>query len=314
MSSAHDLPPADRQKFEFGFEVIMWDLGGHSVADALDLIAGEGFGWYEALLGDSLGADFSRRVMTLGPRSAPEIVSDIHLLDRLAFFARAEAERGVRLASLFCDGDWLNPNLWPLEFAKAQIVTRLLRTCGSPILVCGGGPPAGENPHSSEDYAAFVERLHDIGRYTADQGIRAVYHPHIDTFVETREQLDRFMDVLDTDIVGLCIDPAHFQIKQDDPVDIFKTYAAAINYVHLKDCTADESTISGFDRYLAFSPLGSGIVDIRGIINVLLDVSYDGLVIVEQDISQKPDEDFKTSAAFIRQELGLSIGRAAVAA
>ncbi len=313
MSSA-ESSSADRQKFEFGFEVIMWDLGGHSVENALDLIKSEGFGWYEALLGDTLGADFSRRVMTLGPRSAPEIVSDMQLLDRLAFFARAEAEHGVRLASLFCDGDWLNPNLWPHEFAKAQVITRILGSCGSSTLVCGGGPPADREPHSTGDYTAFVGRLHDIGRYTAEHGIRTVYHPHIDTFVETREQLDRFMDVLDTSIVGLCIDPAHFQIKQDDPVDIFKTYASTVNYVHLKDCTADESTISGFDRYLAFSPLGSGIVDIRGIVDVLLDVGYDGLVIVEQDISDQPDEDFRTSTAFIREELGLTLGRTAVAA
>ena len=32
-----------RQKFDFGFEVIMWDLGGHSVDDALDLLAGDGY-------------------------------------------------------------------------------------------------------------------------------------------------------------------------------------------------------------------------------------------------------------------------------
>ncbi|TML83851.1 MAG: TIM barrel protein [Actinobacteria bacterium] len=295
-----------RQKFDFGFELIMWDLGGHSVPDALDLLEREGFGWFEALFGDTLGGDYSRRVMTLGPRELPKVVSDVEIFDRMAAFARAHTEREIRLASLFCDGDWLDPQLWPHEFAKAQVLTRFLQSCGSPILVVGGGPPE-DAPREPADYEAFAARLHDIGRFTGELGLRSVYHPHIDTFIETREQLDRLMDVLDTELVGLCVDPAHFQLKRDDPVDIFRTYSAAINYVHLKDVNGDESTLSGLDRYVAFCPLGAGIVDLPGIVNELLDVEYDGLVVVEQDISQQPDEDCLRSTAYIRDELGLRL-------
>ena len=294
-----------RQKFDFGFEVIMWDLGGHSVDDALDLLVKEGFGWFEALLGDSLGGDFSRRVMTLGPRELPQIVTDVNMFDRLAHFGSAQSGHGIKLASLFCDGEWTNPVLWPHEFAKAKVVARFLQSCGASILVCGGGSPE-ESPRSESDYREFAARLHDIGRFTADLGMRTVYHPHIDTFVETREQLDRLMSVLDTGVVGLCIDPAHFQLKLSDPVDSFRTYASAIDYVHLKDCSGDETTLSGFDRYLAFAPLGSGIVDLVGIVNALLDADYDGLVVVEQDISERPDEDCQRSAAWIR-DVGLKM-------
>jgi inosose dehydratase len=306
MSTQSVKDPA-RQRFNFGFEVIMWDLGGHSVDDALDLLVEEGFGWYEALLGDTLGGDFSRHVMTLGPRWLPKFMSDVEMFDRLAFFARAQEEHGIKLASLFCDGEWSNPTLWPHEFAKAQVVSRFLQSCGASILVCGGGSPEGLERRSDGEYREFAGRLQEIGRYTAGLGIRTVYHPHLDTFIETREQLDRLMDVLDTSVVGLCIDPAHLQEKLSDPVDIFKTYASVINYVHLKDCTGDETTLSGFDRYLAFSPLGSGIIDLRGIINALLDADYDGLIIVEQDISEQPDEDCRRSAAYIRDELGLKL-------
>jgi inosose dehydratase len=294
-----------RQKFDFGFELIMWDLGGYDVDAALDLLIAEGFGWYEALLGDSLGGDFSRRVMTLGPRELPQIVTDVAMFDRLARFARAQSEHGIKLASLFCDGEWTNPVLWPHEFAKAQVVARFLQSCGASILVCGGGSPE-DATRTDADYREFAARLHDIGRFTAELGIRTVYHPHIDTYVETREQLDRFMNVLDTSVVGLCIDPAHFQLKLSDPVDIFKTYASAIDYVHLKDCSADETTIDGFDRYLAFCPLGTGIVDLVGIVTILLDAEYQGLVIVEQDISESPDQDCRRSAAWIR-DVGLRI-------
>ena len=185
-------------------------------------------------------------------------------------------------------------------------MTRLLAGCGSPVLVCGGGPVQAEAapPAAYKDFAA---RLRTIGAYTESCGIRTVYHPHLDTFIETREQLDRLMDELDTHLVGLCIDPAHFHVKRDDPVDVFRTYAPVIDYVHLKDCRADESTVSGYDRYLAFCELGEGSIDVRGIVDVLLNAGYAGVVTIEQDYSDTPDESCARNAAFIRDTLGLEL-------
>jgi inosose dehydratase len=295
------------QRFEFGYELITWEFGEQPAAHGLEVIAAEGFGCFEALLGDTLGADFSRRVMTLGYPTLPETVSDVQLLDRLAMLTDAPREHGIRLASLFCDGEWVNPHTWAHELAKAKVVAHILHSVGARIFVCGGGPPQLGRPRSAADYADFAQRLHELGAHSAELGIRTVYHPHIDTFVETREQLDRLMDVLDTGLVGLCIDPAHFQVKREDPVDIFRTYASAIDYVHLKDCTGDESTLTGYDRYLAFSALGTGIIDLKGITAALLASGYDGLVIVELDYSEDPDGTCRQSAAYIRETLGLTL-------
>lgn len=295
------------QRFEFGYELITWEFGGHSLTHGLDTVAGEGFAWCEALVGDTLGNDYARRVMTLGFPEMPQVMSDFALLDRLAGFADLRAEHGLRLASLFCDGDWVNPNLWPHEFAKTKIVARILQSCGASVLVCGGGPPQASAVRCTSDYRAFAQRMMEIGRYTADLGIRTVYHPHLDTFVETREQLDRLMDVLDERTVGLCIDPAHLQVKRSDPVDVFRTYSSVIDYVHLKDCTGDESTLAGYDRYRAFAPLGTGIIDLRGIVDVLLGAGYEGLVIVELDYADDPDAACRQSAAYIRDALGLTL-------
>ena len=115
------------------------------------------------------------------------------------------------------------------------------------------------------------------------------------------------MDVLDTGLVGLCIDPAHFHLKRDDPVDVFRTYAPVIDYVHLKDCRGDESTLSGFDRYLGFCELGAGTIDLAGIVDVLLGAGYAGVVTIEQDYSDTPDESCARNAAFIRETLGLEL-------
>jgi inosose dehydratase len=297
------------QKFSFGYQLITWDFGPlERLEHGLAQVAQQGFGYFELLLGDTLGSDFARRRLTLEPISEPEVISDSQIFRRLALVAEAENAQGLRPSSVYADGEWVNPNMWPTELAKIQTLTRFLKGCGASILVCGGGPPhLAHGPDAAPGYGEFASKLHTIGAFTASCGIRTVYHPHLDTFVETREQLDRLMDELDTNLVGLCIDPAHFHVKRDDPVDIFRTYASVIDYVHLKDCTGDESTLSGYDRYLAFSELGTGFIDLAGITSALLDAGYGGIVTIELDYSGTPDESCARSAEYIRKSLGLEL-------
>ena len=135
-----------------------------------------------------------------------------------------------------------------------------------------------------------------------------VFHPHLDFFIETREQLDRLMDVLDTSRVGLCLDPAHLAMVGSDPVDALRTYVNHVQHVHLKDCAEDVFAYDGWDRYLAFRPLGAGGgVDVRGFVDVLLRTGYRGLAVVELDVSDQPEDDCRTSVRYITETLGLPL-------
>ena len=97
-----------------------------------------------------------------------------------------------------------NPVAWPYERDVLVALTRFLKGFGAPVLVLGGGPSeAAAGPHTSDDYRAFCRALEDIGKRTKDLGVETVYHPHLDTFVERRDQLDRVMDQLDTRLAGL---------------------------------------------------------------------------------------------------------------
>jgi inosose dehydratase len=78
--------------------------------------------------------------------------------------------------------------------------------------------------------------------------------------------------------------------------------------VHLKDCNGDESTLSGYDRYLAFCELGTGHIDLVGIADVLLETGYAGVVTIEQDYSDSPDDSCARNAAYVRDTLGLELG------
>jgi len=295
------------QLFEFGYHLNSWDLGGEPVDEGLAFLAASGFKWFEALVGDSLSFDHARRFMTL-PAGLPPATRDFEMLARLGLFSRAQTEHGIRVASLYANPVIVDDTAWPIERDLIIAIARFLQGCGSNILVVGGGPPELSTPHSPEDYQLVASRLEDIGARAQELGLRAVYHPHLDCFIETGDQLDRLMDIIDTTLVGLCIDPAHLQIKATDPVQVLRTYANEVDYIHFKDCQGDVESLRGADRYRSFCELGTGVVDFPGMTEVMLKRGYDGIVIIELDRSTKGAQtSCCESIAYVTDTLGLSL-------
>jgi len=295
------------QKFEIGYQVITWDLGV-GLEHAFPVLSRLGFKWFEALFGDSLGNDFARRYLTLGHVGPPQVVTDIDMLQRLALFSKAQSEFGLRISSFYCDAEWINPRIWTYERDRMQAIAHLLKGFGCNYFVCGGGPPpANGRLHTDEENKAFARALEEVATFNRVLGLQTVYHPHLDCFIETREQLDQFMGEVDTDLVGLCLDPAHFQANGDDPVDIARTYIDSITYLHYKDIKGDLASLQGKERYDAFCELGQGHIDLVGITEVLLQNDFDGLAIIELDYSNTPDESCERNMEYVTKELGLTL-------
>ncbi|HTT92109.1 MAG TPA: sugar phosphate isomerase/epimerase [Acidimicrobiales bacterium] len=297
-----------QQRFSFGYHLNSWDLGGLPLEDGLHFLAKQGFRWTEALARDTFSNDFARRRMQTGFVDVPEITLDIDFMRRVALFSRIQAEDGLQISSLYMNVELINPNTWGRELDTMQAVARLLKGFGSPVLVLGGGPPAApDHPHEPDEYVTFAARLGEIGAYCRDLGMWACYHPHLDCFVETREQLDHVMEHLDTSRAGLCIDPAHLVFSATDPVKVVRDYFDAVHYMHYKD-TKLVPGLKGAQRYAAFCELGAGVVDLEGITAVLLERGYDSLAIIELDVSQKgAEESTIESISYIRDTLGLEI-------
>jgi inosose dehydratase len=296
------------QKFSFGYHLNSWDLGGLPLEDGLRFLAGQGFRWFEPLSRDTFSTDFSRRNMGNGYGGPPKISLDIDWLGRIALFSRIKSELGLNLSSLYLNADYLNPHTRDRELATMTAVARVLAGFGSPVLVMGGGPAATPgSPHTSEQYAAFARALGEIGSITRELGIWTAYHPHLDCFIETRDQLDRLMEHLDPELAGLCIDPAHLEFTKSDPVKVLHDYGSAVRYMHFKDVAVTPG-LTGPDRFAAFCELGAGDVDLPGLAGELLAQDYDGLVTIELDVSQKGAETSTLeSIAYVHDVLGLAI-------
>ena len=295
---------SDRQRFEVGFATNTWDFGPDPLDEGFASIRENGFRCFEALLGDSLTWDQARLYHQIGGIGLPAELRDYELLSRLSAFSRAETDFGLRLSSLYVNSHWIEPRLWPTELDIIRAIARFIRGCGGRVIVGGGGPPARVGRHTPDDYRAFANALRRASEETAAIGVQFVYHPHLDCFIESREELDLLMPLLEGAEVGLCLDPAHLQATGGDPVDTLKTYVDRVRHVHLKDWDGDPGA-EGRARY-AFKTLGEGIVDLIGIVKVLLDAEYTGDVIIEIDSLDVPAADScREARIYLEDGLGL---------
>lgn len=157
-----------------------------------------------------------------------------------------------------------------------------------------------------------LDRLHDTA---AARGIRAVLHPHVGTMIENGDEVAR---VLDGSTIPLCLDTGHLLIGGADPLELARTAADRITHAHLKDVHADyasrvqsgELTYTQAVAQGMYTPLGTGDVDIAGIVNHLLRQGFDGWFTLEQDTilggrpeGDGPVADVRASVDYLRSVL-----------
>lgn len=295
------------QLFQVGYQISSWDSSGRSLDEAFTFLADAGFRSFEALTGDSLALDAARRFMTV-PYGLPPLRRDFEMLARLGQLANAKAAYGLQLAALYAHAEFVNPLTWSFERDVMISLGHFSKGCGASFIILAGGPPAQRFAHTPDAYRLFAARLNEIGSRMRELDVRAVYHPHVDCFVESAEQLDRLMDVLDPTLVGLCLDTAHLHVSGGDPVAVTRRYAEQVEYVHLKDATGEPGSASGADRYQAFCAPGAGQVDLEGFIVVLNESGFAGPLMIEVESNPaSAEESCRRGMDFVVNDLGLAI-------
>ena len=67
-----------------------------------------------------------------------------------------------------------------------------------------------------------------------EYGVKLVFHPHVDTHVDTQERIERFLNDTDPEFVNLCLDTGHVAYCDGDNIEIVERFPERITYVHLK--------------------------------------------------------------------------------
>jgi inosose dehydratase len=151
-----------------------------------------------------------------------------------------------------------------------------------------------------------------------ERGLRATFHHHAGTYVETPQEVDRLLELTDPDLFGLCLDTGHYYYGGGNPVDVVKKHSARIWHLHWKDVdakvldTVRREKIGYLDavRRGVFCELGNGAVDLAGVKRELMERGYNGWSIFEQDVDASqpglnPVESAARSRKYLRDMLGL---------
>ena len=141
-------------------------------------------------------------------------------------------------------------------------------------------------------FAAGANRL--ANAVFEETGVRTVFHHHCAGFVETPEEIARFLELTDPQKVGLVFDTGHYTYGAGNAnvVEALERYGSRVWYVHFKDCSpnvAAQARDAGWDYFTAlghgvFCELGKGSVDFPAVLRWLAEHHYEGYVLVEQDI------------------------------
>ena len=220
------------------------------------------------------------------------------------------AARGLTLLSAFVPVPLAAASSHERGLRSALAVGELLAAVGArflvladengsvPELVAEAGRRTGSALSCSEwdVYAEGVDRI-ARGVYEA-HGLSLVFHHHGAGYVETPDEV---RSLLERTSVGLCLDTGHFHFGGGDAVACLREFGARIPYLHFKDYRFVGGDYREAVAAGTFCELGKGNVDFPGVLREL--ASYDGWVVVEQDVLDPSPSAPRESASRNREYL-----------
>ena len=159
------------------------------------------------------------------------------------------------------------------------------------LALAGHVPDDGSAALTANAWRQVGDHLQRAAGLTASYGVRAHFHNHVGTHVETPAEIAQLLEILDPRLIDLCYDCGHHAYGGGDPLPFVSHYADRIGYVHLKDVdpvVLASSRRRGLSFHEAlkefvFCEFGRGLVDIPAIVATLIDRGYQGWLVVEQD-------------------------------
>ncbi|WNE96649.1 sugar phosphate isomerase/epimerase [Streptomyces luomodiensis] len=155
---------------------------------------------------------------------------------------------------------------------------------------------------TAEQWRHLATGMERLGREVRERfGLDIVVHPHADTHIDTEENVARFLDATDSDLVSLCLDTGHYAYCGGDSVKLIETYGERVGYLHLKQ--VDPEILADVVRNeVPFGPAvqrgvmcepPKGVPELGPVLTAAQQLDVDLFAIVEQDMYPcPPDQPF----------------------
>jgi len=144
-----------------------------------------------------------------------------------------------------------------------------------------------------EQWENLVTGTSQLGRVLHEEfGVELVFHPHVDTHVDTQERIERFLTDTDPEFVNLCLDTGHIAYCDGDNVEIVRRFPERITYVHLKQvdpavrdrARAEGLPLSEAVRLGVMVEPPYGLPEMPPLLDALGNLGSDLFAIIEQDL------------------------------
>lgn len=149
------------------------------------------------------------------------------------------------------------------------LLFELAENMNSPFVVITGGR---KKDGRLEPAIAGIKELMSM----LDSDLKLALENHYNSLFELREDYDRIFSEIDDPRVGITVDTGHFHSAGVDWKELIRSYSDKIYNIHLKDHVGTQSV-----------PLGEGDVDLRGLVEELHKIDYDGALALELEVRDK---------------------------
>lgn len=194
--------------------------------------------------------------------------------------------RGLTITSYCAHANLLDPTA-PWHFGTMQVIkaVRNAAAIGVKHVITSEGDPKTEFGHNlTEKEALFLirERLYEPLRMAADHGVKILLEPH-GKYTDSIDTMEKILELCNSPALAVNMDSGNSWLGGTDPVEMVKRLGSQIEHVHWKDWPAEMEANRGklFGAGMSGIPLGTGVVDIKGVYNALVEVGYDGYTTLE---------------------------------
>ncbi|MGC0252383.1 sugar phosphate isomerase/epimerase family protein [Pseudactinotalea sp. Z1748] len=146
---------------------------------------------------------------------------------------------------------------------------------------------------STDQWQRLFDGHNELGTVLHEEyGLRQQFHSHADAHVCDQQQIERFIEGTDPDLVSLCLDTGHAEYGGASSVDLIRRYPDRIGYLHLKQVDPEvmervrreDLTWAGANRAGVMVEPPSGAPDLAEVIAELERLDRGFYCIVEQDM------------------------------
>ncbi len=144
-----------------------------------------------------------------------------------------------------------------------------------------------------------IKVLEELKPKAIEYGIKIAIENHCDA---TTDEIISIMKRVASDEIGMCVDLGNFMIHQENPTESVRKLAPYIINTHLKDY-AMKMENWGFKSYGV--PLGKGIIDLKEIMDILINESKLTSIMLEIPVEKESGEEetLKKEESYIRESV-----------